>query len=105
MDNSSDDNLGLLEDLSDRIVKALDVLERKDWYAARLILADLWQELEMMFADSPSVPSASQQPPPLSPQQRAVLKQRATRLAHALRERPQSESQAMAQQLESIISE
>lgn len=104
MDNSNDDNLALLEDLSGRIVKALDVLERKDWYAARLILADLWQELEMMFAESPSTSTATQ-PPPLSHEQRAELRKSATRLAHALRERPQSESQEMAQQLESIISE
>ncbi len=102
MDKTEQENLLLLEHLSERIVKALDVLERKDFYAARLILADLWQELEVMLAQSETMPGGTQTTP-LSPEQRVLLKKRAAILASALRARPQSESQEMASQLEDIL--
>lgn len=88
--------------LSERIVKALDVLERKDFYAARLILADLWRQLEEMLVLDQAVPRDSSSPV-LSPGERRALRNQAATLAAALRERPQSESQEMAQNLERIL--
>lgn len=93
-----------LHDLSERIVRALDVLERQDWYAARLILADLWQELEYILTAENTAPDGTP-PPMLSPSERAKLRRQGAELACALRERSQTESQEMAKRIEDILSE
>lgn len=99
-----DDNVASLDDLSRRIVGALDVLDRADWYAARLMLADLWQELEDVFATGEDPPHAHPVAG-LSRESRVRLAEHAAHLAQALRARPQAESQEMARRLEEILAQ
>lgn len=94
-------DLRTVEYLGQRIVEALDVLERNDWYAARLILADLWQELEGALTIGNQAPNQS--PPLITPIQRKRLRRQVADLAVALKKRPQSESQEMALELERIL--
>ncbi len=91
-----------VEYLAGRIFEALNVLERNDLFAARLILADLWQELEEALTSGKGAPNHS--PPVLTSAQRKELRGQVADLALALRARPQSESQEMAVQLEGILS-
>ncbi|RJQ54201.1 MAG: hypothetical protein C4521_04950 [Actinobacteria bacterium] len=89
-----------VEYLAQRIVEALEVLERNDFFAARLILADLWQELEQALKSS-AWPFDVE--PSLSDLEKKRLRRRLDDLIVALRARPQSESQEMAMQLEEML--
>lgn len=86
--------------LAGQIIEALTVLERDDWLTARLILADLWHELEdaLEVSGEPGSLSAC-----LSPSERRQLEEQVARLTRALKNRPQSESREMAQQLEQML--
>lgn len=89
-----------VEYLAQRIVEALEVLERNDFFAARLILADLWQELEEALHAAPAPYEIEAELPALTKKR---LRRELDSLIVALRARPQSESQEMAMQLEEML--
>ncbi len=95
-----DDSGRTVEYLAERIVEALGVLEKNDFFAARLILADLWQELEeaLRTGGAPYEIDAE-----LSDLEKKRLRRELDDLIVALKARPQSESQEMAIQLEELL--